>query len=295
MAHGGRCDRREPAAPEVVGGERGGPKGVPRPVFVLVVMAGLLGGCASLPHDRIWGAEATGRPGWSRAAASARDAAVDPYVWVPLLGAAAFAIDDWDRQASDWAREHTPVFGSHARAEDWSDHLRDASAYAHYATVLATRSGGEPGEWLANKARGGLVQIAAVTSTVAVTRGMKTTFDRRRPNGIGGESFPSGHTSSAAVHVALASRNLEFVPLHDVARDALDAGLYAMALGTSWARIEAGWHYPSDTLFSLALGRFLGVWFNDAFLDPRRPRTWTVVIYPRADLGPSLRARNKSS
>jgi membrane-associated phospholipid phosphatase len=246
----------------------------------------LLGGCSTLPHDRLWGADATASPGWSRAAAVARQAATDPRVWVPLLGAATFAIDDWDRQASDWAREHTPVFGSAERAEDWSDDLRAASAYAHYATMLATASGDDWREASANKARGALASAAAVSSTVAITRGMKTTFDRERPYGLGTESFPSGHTSSSAVHATLAARNLAFLPIDDAVRGPLDAGLYAMSLGTSWARIEAGAHYPSDTLFSLALGRFLGVWFNDTFLDPRRPRTWTVVIYPRADLGP---------
>lgn len=53
---------------------------------------------------------------------------------------------------------------------------------------------------------------------------------------------------------------------NDATRVALNAGLTAMTIGTSWARIEAGWHYPSDTLFSLALGNFLASFVNDAFL-----------------------------
>jgi len=255
---------------------------------------GLLTGCSSLPHPRIWGADTTLSPGWHRFTESARHAAADPQVWIPLLGAAAFQIDDLDRRASDWAREHTPAFGSQLRAERWSDYLRDASAYTHYATMLATRSGDEAHGWIANKTRGALVDAAAVATTVAITRGMKTTFERERPVGLATESFPSGHTSSAAVHTALASRNLEFIAVRPAVRGAFDAGLYAMTLGTSWARIEAGWHYPSDTLFSMALGRFIGTWFNDAFLDPRRvPRSWTVVVYPRADLHPACGRVNK--
>ena len=27
-----------------------------------------------------------------------------------------------------------------------------------------------------------------------------------------------------------------------------------------------GWHYPSDTLVSIAIGNFCGMFFNDAFL-----------------------------
>ena len=46
----------------------------------------------------------------------------------------------------------------------------------------------------------------------------------------------------------------------------MDVGLITLTIGTSWARIEAGWHYPSDTLFSIALGNFIGSFINDAFL-----------------------------
>jgi membrane-associated phospholipid phosphatase len=61
-------------------------------------------------------------------------------------------------------------------------------------------------------------------------------------------------------------------------RGLLDAGLIAMTIGTSWARIDAGWHYPSDTLFSMALGNFIASFVNDAFLgleDSNRALTLT--------------------
>lgn len=199
-----------------------------------------------------------------------RDAAVnaarDPFVWAPLAGAAVVQIDDWDRRISDWARRHTPVFGSEEDASRWSDDLRDASVLAHWATILATPGGDDPGPWLVAKAKGGLVTAAAVASTVAITRGIKTTVHRDRPNGDDDESFPSGHTSSSAVHTRLASRNLRWMPISTATRRTLDFGLAALTVGTSWARIEAGQHFPSDTLFSAALGNFVGSFFNDAFL-----------------------------
>lgn len=133
---------------------------------------------------------------------------------------------------------------------------------------------------------------AAVTATGALTGAMKSGFDRERPNAFDRRSFPSGHASGAAVRTALASRHLEFAPVAPALRTTFDVGLDAVTLGTAWARVEAGVHYPSDVLVGMALGRFVGTWFNDAFLDPRRPDAqWTVIIYPRADLGPSLRAR----
>lgn len=223
-------------------------------------------GCGTLPSSRGWGEDANFRPGWERVRESAVSVARDPWVWAPLASAAVLQIDDWDRRTSDWAREHTPVFGSQRSAQDWSDALRSASALTHYATALATPSGDELGEWIINKGKGTLVGIAAVSATVAVTNGLKSSADRRRPNDLAGESFPSGHTSTSAVHTRLASRNLDAIAMSRGTRRALNIGLHALTIGTSWARIEAGWHYPSDTLFSIALGNFIASFVNDAFL-----------------------------
>ena len=233
---------------------------------ILLLLSFVLAGCGTLPSGRGWGEDATWRPGWERVHASAANAARDPWVWAPLVGAAVLQIDDMDRRTADWAREHTPIFGSQRNAEQWSDDLRAASVLAHYATIVATPSGGDFEEWIANKARGTLVGVAAVSATVAITRSLKTGIGRERPNGQDDESFPSGHTSSSAVHTRLASRNLQSIEMTDGARRTLDVGLYALTIGTSWSRIEAGWHYPADTLVGMALGNFMASFFNDAFL-----------------------------
>jgi membrane-associated phospholipid phosphatase len=236
-----------------------------------LIAACCLSGCGTLPDGRVWGEAATWRPGWQRVRTAARASLRDPWVWGPALGAAGFQIDDWDRRVSDWARERTPLFGSQSQAQRWSDDLRTASVVAHYATIIATPGGDDPGQWVAGKARGAMVDAAAVSATVIVTRAMKTTFDRERPDGKDTESFPSGHTSSSAVHTRLASRNLRWIDLDRNVRRGLDAGLVALTAGTSWARIEAGRHFPSDTLVSIALGNFVASFVNDAFLDARGP------------------------
>ena len=148
------------------------------PRIVLVLLAFAPAGCGTLPSGRGWGEDATWRPGWERVRSSAVDAARDPWVWTPLAGAAVLQIDDLDRRAADWAREHTPIFGSQHSAEEWSDDLRTASVVAHYATILATPSGGDFSEWMMNKARGTLVDVAAVSATVALTRSLKTAVER---------------------------------------------------------------------------------------------------------------------
>jgi len=239
-------------------------------------------GCGTLPDGRVWGDSATWRPGWERISDVARESVRDPWVWAPALGAAVFQIDNWDRRVSDWAREQTPVFGSQVHAEQWSDDLRTASVLAHYATIIATPGGDDPQRWLVAKAKGVLVDAAAVSTTVLITRGLKTTVDRERPNGEDTESFPSGHTSSSAVHTRLASRNLRWIEMDSKVRTGLDAGLIALTLGTSWARIEAGMHFPSDTLFSIALGNFVASFVNDAFLGSDDP-TASLALAPVPD------------
>ena len=242
--------------------------GMRRGNWLLCVVLAIFGssGCATLPNGSAWGESATLTPGWERVRASAVNAAKDPYVWVPLAGAAMFQIDDWDREVADWARREQPLFGSQQNAERWSDDLRTASSVAYAATVLFTPSGEEADEWLRNKAKGLAVGLSARAATSWITQGLKHGVDRERPDGSEDLSFPSGHTSASAVNTRLASRNLRAVEMPDTTRRVLDVGLVTLTVGTSWARIEAGKHYPSDTLFGMALGNFLAAFINDAFL-----------------------------
>jgi PAP2 superfamily protein len=234
-------------------------------ICVLVACAGLQG-CATLPNGHLWGADATLRPGWGRVREAAVEAARDPWVWAPAAGAALFQIDDWDRRTSDWARTNTPVFGSQRSAEDWSDDLRTASAIAHYITIAATPGGDDATDWMLAKGKGTLTQLAAVAVTGGMTKALKSAADRERPTGSDDESFPSGHTSNSAVHTRLASENLRSMELSSGVRRSLDFGLDALTIATGWARVEAGAHFPSDTLVGMALGNFVGSFVNRAFL-----------------------------
>jgi hypothetical protein len=135
-----------------------------RAALALVPICGL-GACASVPGGHEWGADATYRPGWDRVERSAIAAARDPWVWGPLLAAGAVQIDNADHRISDWAREHTPVFGSQENAARRSDDLRSASTVAYFGTVLATPGGDFGSTWVENKFKGWLVGFAAWTAT----------------------------------------------------------------------------------------------------------------------------------
>jgi hypothetical protein len=240
-----------------------------------------LGGCATT-RDAHWGADSTPSPGWNRLRNAAVDAATSPRVWIPLAGAAALQIGHADRRISNWAQDHHPIFGSAKHAADWSDNLRIASAVAYAGTVLATPGSDDAGEWIADKSRGVLGGIGAVALTSGTVFGLKKTTGRERPNGAGAddESLPSGHTATTAVLNQLSERNLQSVRMGDGARLAMDIGLDGLTLATSWARVEAGAHYPSDTLLGMAIGHFLGMTINDAFVAPRFGERLGLSIAP---------------
>jgi hypothetical protein len=241
----------------------------------------LVSGCAT-SGQRIWGADATLHPGAQRLREAAIDAARSPRVWVPLAGAAVFQVNGWDRKVSNWARDKTPIFGSQQSASDWSDALRTASSVSYFATVLATPGADTPREWLVDKSQGFAVGLAAVAVTGVTTTALKKAAARTRPNGQGTESFPSGHASHSAVMTGLARDNLLDIDMNESTRHGLDLGLDALTAGTAWARIEAGAHFPADTLFSVALGNFVSSFFDNAFLQHASDRrvTWTVEPLP---------------
>ena len=233
-----------------------------------------LAGCASLPNGHGWGQDVTLAPGWPRVRASAVEALSDPWVWAPLAGAAALQVDGFDHRLSHWGRTRNPIFGSEASATRWSDRLRSASVGVDVATVLLTPSGDSGGEWVLDKTKGYLVNLAAATAAIESTSLLQHSVRRERPNGANDHGFPSDHSAASAVYTRLAALNLDEIQLDGTERDALDAGLHALSFATAWARVEGGWHYPSDTLAGMAIGNFCGVFFTNTLmgLDESRLR-----------------------
>jgi len=239
-----------------------------------------LTGCAALPGARRWGEDATISPGWERVRAAAVNAARDPWVWAPLAGAAGLQIGSWDRKISDWAVRETPVFGSPRNAATWSDDLRNTALLTDTITTLIAPSGDDARTWFVNKLEGYAVDLAAVGAANGVTGVLKVNVGRMRPSMTNTESFPSGHATSAATADRLAARNLAYFDLSAGARQRLTYGLDALTVATAWARVEAGAHYPADTLVGMAIGNFSANFFRDAFFDPAGDGRQALAIVP---------------
>ncbi|MFQ5562403.1 MAG: phosphatase PAP2 family protein [Parvularculaceae bacterium] len=254
-----------------------------RPFFpVLCLLLSSLGACASLENGPYWGQDAAASPGWSRIRHAAAKAATDPLTWAPALSAAALQIGDADDEIADWANRHTPLFGSRETAADASDWLRGASVALYLGTGLAAPVG-DDADWFDAKARGFAVGAGAIAATSASTWLLKEVSDRPRPLGQNDNSFPSGHTSLAAVSARLTHHTLGYYGLSRSARTASDVGLAGLALMTGWARIEAGEHHPADALAGAALGNFFAVFATEAFLAPVAGDNAALGVSPYGD------------
>lgn len=233
---------------------------------LLVACATLAVSCGTLRGGRRWGEDATLAPGGERLAKAARDAACDPWTWVPLAGAGVLTISDWDEDIARWARDDHPVFGSAAHAESAGQTLRGIEQDAWIASLIATPSGDEAGPWTADKAKGFAVEWAATSATSGLTSALKSDVHRERPDGSNAESFPSSGASDTFAFHALARSNLDSIDMSDDTRGALRIGLGSVAAAEAWSRVEAGKHYPTDVLVGAALGNFVARFVHDGFL-----------------------------
>jgi membrane-associated phospholipid phosphatase len=226
-----------------------------------------ISGCGTMPNGRGWGQDATLFPGWEKVGNAALHAAKSPGTWVPVAGALVLQIDNWDHRVSASASKHTPIFGSQTNAINYSDYFLRASAGVFGLTELITPSGDQPGDWIVAKLKGVTVGMAAYGITVGTTTGIQLAGRRQRPNKLDNLSMPSSHSSESSVYTSLAACNLNYIPMPEAARLAGQIGCTMLSVGTGWARVEGKMHYPSDVLIGMALGHFIGVFINNAFLN----------------------------
>ncbi len=243
----------------------------------------LITGCGHLPGGEGWGEEAIYPVSWKRIPLAAKNAALDPITYVPLLGAGVIAAGDFDHRLSDWAMDKTPLFGASDTAKDYSDIGRTVLLAEGFGTALLTPSGDEAGEWAWAKAKGLAVEGGALGLTELSTEGLKSAIGRVRPDRSGDDSMPSGHASSAFSGVALANRNLDYIDMNPHARIGIKAANIALATSVAWARVEGGKHYPADVLVGAALGNFVTRFVHDSFMNLDRDKGFSFYLEPGRD------------
>ena len=121
-------------------------------VLIMAVCSAAVTGCGTLPDGRGWGQDAIYPLNLGRIPEAAYHALVDPQTLAPLAGAAAVA--PFDRKVSDWARDHTPIFGSHEAAEKVDTTVLPLLRWEWIGTALVTPSGDNPEDWIYAKLKG---------------------------------------------------------------------------------------------------------------------------------------------
>lgn len=194
--------------------------------------------------------------GCSTVGPHARRAAMDPWTWVPLVGAAVVEVTDSDQRISDWAKTHTPVYGSREDALRASDRYRNIATNTSWAALAAARPSRE-GHWFAGKAIDATASLAGVMLARNTTGYLKGATDRERPNGsVVHDSFPSAHATDAFARATMGRFHAERLALPGPAREGVKWVMNASAIATAWGRVEGGVHYPTDVLVGAAIANF---------------------------------------
>jgi membrane-associated phospholipid phosphatase len=236
-------------------------------------------GCGTLKNGRGWGEDAIWPVELKRIPDAASHAFFDLQTLIPAAGAIVFGVSHADHKVSDWAINHTPIFGSKNNANNASDYLLGALEVETFVTSLGTPSGNEPKDWVYSKVKGVSVELGAELVTIGTTSLLKNVTGRERPEG-GSKSFPSGHASAAFSSSTLANRNLNEIKMEEGLRLPLQIGNLLLATSVGWARVEAGEHFPSDVLAGAALGHFLSAFIHDVFMGLPRDNRLSFDVLP---------------
>lgn len=244
-------------------------------VTAFIIMAG-----CTAPETQNWRSD---KVVWSldkeRVIKAAYNALVDPQTYIPAAGALIFQIEDWDRKTSDWASEHTPIFGSRSIAGKYSDYMLGALVGETVISGLYVPSENNSDDWIEDKAEGLCVEGAAIGATALTTGVLQNLTDRTRPNGDFG-SFPSDHSSISFAAATLSNRNYDLIDMPDDLRSGLQIGNILLAGSASWARVESRKHFPSDILAGAALGHFLSAFIYDGFMKHPDDRKAEFLFLP---------------
>ena len=207
---------------------------------------------------------------------AAREAVTSPGTWVPLLGAALLMVDDQDAKLTEWAMREQPLFGDDAQSR--SDDLEALLGGAYLLSALAV-----PNQTAGEKAKSIGVGAATVVLEGGLTKGLKRTIKRERPNGRNALSMPSGTAGRASVLATMAASNVELMNWSPTGRRTAQGLAHALSYAAAWSRIEAGKHHASDVLVGNAIGHFLARFMERTLLG--RDASARIQFSPLKDGG----------
>jgi len=256
---------------------------------LLVLGLSLILGACSNTQIKPWGSDSTFSPGWQLIKRSAKESFYNRETWLPLAGAAVFGFTNLDRKVSDYAVEHSPIYGDSQLAIEKSDYVFTFTKIAFFTSSLATAGDDDFNETLRVKAKGLAAQSMAIGLNNLFTGELKTLAKRIPPNNINDDSLTSRHASGAFLYSSLSRQNMRHITTSDSWQTSTDITMIGLASVTAWGRVEGALHYPSDVLVGAAMGNFFANFIHNAFVDPSDRKTYSIqLIKTRIDSRLSL-------
>lgn len=208
------------------------------------------------------------------------------HVYAPIAGATVIKVMAWDNKISKWENKDRSIFNEQTEADNWSDNFNEIQKYEMYLSILLTPSNNEDGtagNYLLNKAKGGLLVSVASTGSRSSQHWLRAQTERRRPNNKDNNSLPSGHATEAASRRVLIDRMIATTDYHPNVKTGVSALNTGMSMAVMWARVEGKRHYPTDVLLGYSLGSFVSGFIYDALinLDPDT----SVGVFPASGGG----------
>lgn len=243
-----------------------------KPSLILFLILSLPS-CSLLTKKGSWGKSAWYPISGERVKNAFVKNATSAHVYAPIGGAVLINWMGWDYKISKWVNKERTVFNGQTESDNWSDNFNEIQKYEMYASILLTPSNnevGSAGNYLLNKARGGLLVAGASTGSRSVHHWVRSKTKRRRPNSKDYNSLPSGHATEAASRRVLVNRMLESTDYSSAVKTTVSSLNTGMSFAVMWARVEGRRHYPTDVLLGYSLGSFVSGFIYDSLinLDP---------------------------
>lgn len=246
--------------------------------IIIVLLIGILSGCASAPRYTEWGSKVHMTTTFEKFKQASVKALKDPGTWIPATGAVLVMASGNDEQWTQDALHNNPVYGSKKEAADASEDANNTLDVLWFGSTLVTDSNGSA----TDKVKGIFAQGVIINISNTATNIIKRQIDRREPDPdlrhVEHEGFPSNHSTPPFTRVALIRRNLEYTNANDVTKYAVMTGSYYLATVAAYGRVEAGLHHFSDQFAGAALGNYIGLVLYDMFFE--EDSNWNMSVIP---------------
>jgi hypothetical protein len=206
----------------------------------------LVTGCSSLSMRQVW--DHTKRASYT--------AVTDPVTWGTALGAAALYATNADEGLTDYFMDNNWV------EDDVDVFMLDSNAAIALLTAVTI-----PGEEVHTKAKRVAVTFGAFGASRLAVVGLQEAIEKETPNGEKDYAIGSHHAVEPFAGSALTRRHVEAMALPAWAAYSIVGVSYTTASVAALTRVQEGDHSVADQLVNAAVGNFIGIFFNDAFMS----------------------------